>query len=98
MAQYPLVFLKQLRSEMPDTDDIHKLGLLIKNSTDANYLLAGRFLKDMPLGELREFGQLIMTVATIAHELGMMIDGHIQAKERGYQGAPIQKENRVAMT
>lgn len=95
-AQAPLIFLSQLRGETAsDGDAINKLNFLLKNASDANYLLRGRGLEDLTPGELKEFGQKVMNAGSIAHELGMMIDHQLRTKESGYPGAPIQGEQTL---
>lgn len=98
MAQYPMTYLKQLRGEIAtDSDAISKLNSLLKNTADANYLLAGRDLKDLTPGELKEFESHMTNIAAVAGELGLMTDEQRQAVERSYPGAPIPRERiRVA--
>jgi hypothetical protein len=95
-AQAPLIFLSQLRGETPsDIDAVGKLNFLLKNASDANYMLRGRDLKELPPSDLKDFAQKLMTVVSIAHELGMMVDGQIRLKEGDYPGAPIQGERTL---
>jgi hypothetical protein len=96
LARYPLTFLSQLRGEVAlDGDAINKINLLLKNASDANYQLRGRDLKDLPPVELKEFGQKVLNVCSIAHELGMMTDAQLMAVESSYPGAPIQGERAL---
>src|ERR1051325_2752397 len=93
VARYPLDFLRQLRGEIQiDSDARHSLNLLLKNISDANFLLAGRELKDITPGELREFLHLIMNCVTASHELEAICDSLIQAREASYPGVPFQRE------
>lgn len=96
MAHYPLSFLSQLRGEIGASgDSVGRLNFLLKNASDANYMLRGRDLKDLTLGELKEFSQKVMNVVSTGHELGMMTDDQLKTKERDYPGAPIQGERTL---
>jgi len=92
MADCPRRFLDQLRGEDVAGDAINKNNLLLKTASDANYLLAGRDLKDLPLGQLKEYAQMIMTVRTVSSEIERMVDAQIKTVEQSFTGAPIQAE------
>lgn len=94
LAQYPLTFLSQLRGEISHDGGaaVDKLVLLLKDASDANYMLRGRDLKELTPGELKDFGQKMMNVYSVAHELGMMTDGVLNASEDSYPGIPLQKD------
>jgi len=92
MADNPRLFLNQLRGGEVAGDAINKNNLLLKAASDANYLLAGRDLKDLPLGQLKEYAQMIMTIRTTSSEIEQMIDAQMQAKESSHNGAPIPGE------
>lgn len=99
LAEYPLIFLRALRGEKGiETDAVGKLNFLTKNSADASYLLNGRDLKDLNLGELDQLRELAMNAATLAHELGTMTERQIAETESRYKGAPVMRERpfRVA--
>lgn len=95
VAQYPLIFLKQLSGEVvPESDAIaKKLDLLLKSAADANYLLTGRTLKELNLGELRQFSQFLQSAAILAPELAYAADDRITVLDSEYKGVPIQREN-----
>lgn len=95
MAEYPRVFLSQLRRGNVEEDAVTKMNTLLKSASDANYLLAGRDLKDLPLGQQKEFAELMMTAVTAASGLAWMTDFQIHAAEETFSGAPIQRESRI---
>lgn len=98
MAEYPILFLRQLRGDVSiDTDAIGKMNLLLKVISDANYQLKGRCLQDLTLGELKEFSQRMMSAATLASEIGMLTEAQIDAREQSYSGAPVQGERLKAV-
>lgn len=92
MAECPRIYLSRLQKAIPDGDAIHKLNFILKTASDISYKLRGRSFESLPLGEMKEMSEMVMSVATASSELGMMIDAHIQAKERSQTGAPIQGE------
>lgn len=92
LADYPRIFLAQLLSGNIDGDAVGKMNVLLKTASDANYLLAGRSLSELPLGQLKEFSEMVMTAATAASELGWMIDAQVRNIEESFHGAPIQGE------
>jgi hypothetical protein len=99
MAEYPLRFLRALRGdEGIETDANGKLNFLLKNTADANFLLNGRTLSDLNLGELKQFREFVMNAATLAHDLGMLTESRIEEAESRFKGAPVARERpfRVA--
>ncbi|HEX8708834.1 MAG TPA: hypothetical protein VF723_11370 [Pyrinomonadaceae bacterium] len=99
MAEYPRRFLRALRGEAGcDVEASGKLKVLIKSAADANFLLDGRELKDLNLGELKDFRELTMNGATLAHELAVMVDRQIEDADSRYRGTPTMRERpyRVA--
>ena len=91
LAEYPLVFLRQLRGEIETKGDfVCKVNCLMKRAADAGYLLKGRDLRELTPAELKEFAGHMIAAAALARELEHMADeamGLIQ-----FPGSPIQRE------
>jgi hypothetical protein len=96
LASYPLAFLRQLRAGGARADSVQKINLVLKSASDANYMLKGRRLEDLPPGELRAFNELMMTVAGAALELEMLVDALLGAQD--FPGAPVPGERRLTLT
>jgi len=92
-AEAPLNFLRQLRSEIQTEGDANrKLNLLMKTVSDSIYMLKARNFKDLTLGELREFAELMIGASALVREIGAVADRYIGAAEERYPGAPMQGE------
>jgi uncharacterized protein Yka (UPF0111/DUF47 family) len=99
LAQYPMIFLSQLRGDIASEGDaVAKLNFLLKSASDAVYDMKGRDLKDLNFGELKDFAQKMLTACTMASELGLMIDARIETKNDSYPGAPVQRERTLRAT
>jgi hypothetical protein len=95
-ADAPAIFLRRLRGEIVGgLDAIGKINFLLKNVTDANFLLKGRDLFELALGELKEFRRLMMNAASLAREIQTMADARIEVLENSYPGAPFQRERAL---
>lgn len=96
LASYPLTYLRQLRAGEASPDSVQKINLVLKSASDANYMLKGRRLEDLPPGELRDFNELMLTVAGAALELEMLVDALLGKND--FPGAPVQRERPLKLT
>lgn len=93
MADYPALFLAQLRGGAPRAADAPgKLNFLMKSAADANFLVKGRAVADMSARELREFAGLMTNAAVLARELAQIAETQIERHADEYPGAPVQGE------
>lgn len=92
MAAYPRIYLNELEAGGPRGDAIAILCHLLKSVSDASYIVKGRAIEDLPLGELKEFSEKIISAMAAASALGLVTEALIETKERGHKGTPVQAE------
>jgi hypothetical protein len=84
-AEYPLLFLMQLRGALSiGKDAVGKLNLLNKSVSDAMYILNGRDVAELTPNELKE-----------CRGLGLFIDAKLAEASAAFPGAPVQGERSL---
>lgn len=95
LAEYPMLFfLAASGGGAPaEADTVQRMNFLLKSASDANFLLRGRALEMIGLGELRLFRRHLHDSIAAARDLVAQVEARLREAEDSYPGAPVPREH-----